>query len=137
MLLTAVSTDMDRDLYAELLKWKVSSRRKPLLLGGARQTGKTFLLHQFGQAEHGDVVYCNFEEDPALASFFDRDLDPGRALAEPTIYFGQQFDPAFLFRTSLLNLRQGGKVCNVPLYAVSQLGWLSASPGSDDPGAEV
>ena len=40
---------MKRDLYASLLKWKSSSRRKPLLLRGARQTGKTFLLKEFGR----------------------------------------------------------------------------------------
>ena len=67
---------MDRDLYPELMRWKVSSRRKPLLLRGARQTGKTFLLQEFGRNEYESIVYCNFEKDPKLAHFFKRDLDP-------------------------------------------------------------
>jgi predicted AAA+ superfamily ATPase len=44
---------MKRDIYPKLLQWKSSSRRKPLLLQGARQTGKTFILKEFGQNESG------------------------------------------------------------------------------------
>ena len=77
---------MERDLYADLVGWKTSSRRKPLLLRGARQTGKTFLLRQFGDREYERIVYCNFEEDPALDGFFHRDLDPHRIVAELSVY---------------------------------------------------
>jgi predicted AAA+ superfamily ATPase len=84
---------MNRDLYNELLRWKVSSRRKPLLLGGARQTGKTFLLQEFGRNEYESVVYCNFEKDPKLAGFFSRDLDPGRILSDLGVYMGHEIRP--------------------------------------------
>jgi len=77
---------MKRDIYAKLLAWKSSPRRKPLLLQGARQTGKTFILKEFGRNEYGNVIYCNFEENPDLAQFFQRDLDPERILAELSIY---------------------------------------------------
>ncbi len=79
---------MERDLYTNLVEWKSSPRRKPLLLRGARQTGKTFLIRQFGDREYERIVYCNFEEDPALDGFFRRDLDPNRIVAELSVYKG-------------------------------------------------
>ena len=63
---------MKRDIYAKLLSWKSSPRRKPLLLQGARQTGKTFVLKEFGLHEYVNAVYCDFEEDPALDGLFQR-----------------------------------------------------------------
>ncbi len=77
---------MKRDIYKELLAWKLSSRRKPLLLQGARQTGKTFILKEFGRHEYENVLYCNFEENPGLGEFFRRDLDPERILSELSLY---------------------------------------------------
>lgn len=84
---------MKRDLYASLVNWRSSSRRKPLLLRGARQTGKTFLLQEFGRREYERVIYCNFEEDPALAGFFERDLTPARIVDELGIYFAHTIRP--------------------------------------------
>ncbi len=84
---------MERDLYANLLAWKSSPRRKPLLLRGARQTGKTFLLRQFGDREYERIVYLDFEEDPALDGFFRRDLDPYRIVAELSVYQGFDIQP--------------------------------------------
>ncbi len=84
---------MERALYADLLAWKSSPRRKPLLLRGARQTGKTFLLRQFGEREYDRVAYCNFEADPGLEGFFRRDLDPNRIVAELSIYKGLDLRP--------------------------------------------
>ena len=79
---------MERGLYTNLVEWKSSPRRKPLLLRGARQTGKTFLLRQFGDREYERIVHCNFEKDPALDGFFRRDLDPHRIVAELSVYKG-------------------------------------------------
>jgi len=84
---------MERTLYADLVEWKSSLRRKPLLLRGARQTGKTFLLREFGDREYDRVAYCNFEEDPGLDSFFRRDLDPHRIVTELSIYTGIHIRP--------------------------------------------
>ncbi len=84
---------MKRDIYTNLLSWKSSPRRKPLLLQGARQTGKTFVLKEFGLHEYVNVVYCNFEENPALDGLFQRDLDPERILAELAIYMNQEIYP--------------------------------------------
>jgi len=84
---------MKRDIYAKLLSWKSSPRRKPLLLQGARQTGKTFILKEFGHNEYGNTVYCNFEENPDLDRFFQRDLNPERVLAELSIYMNLEIRP--------------------------------------------
>ncbi len=84
---------MKRDLYDRLLAWKSSPRRKPLLLQGARQSGKTFLLNEFGRSEYERVVYCNFEEDPALGRLFDSDLDPDRVMADLATYTGRAIRP--------------------------------------------
>jgi len=84
---------MKRDIYEKLVTWKSSARRKPLLLQGARQTGKTFSLKDFGFREYANTVYCNFEEDPALDRFFQRDLNPERILAELAIYTNQEIHP--------------------------------------------
>ena len=77
---------MKRDIYAKLLDWKSSSRRKPLLLQGARQTGKTYILKEFGRKEYENTLYCNFEENADLDGFFQHDLNPDRILAELSIY---------------------------------------------------
>jgi predicted AAA+ superfamily ATPase len=85
---------MKRDIYQQLLDWKSNPRRKPLLLQGARQTGKTFLLKAFGRNEYENVIYCNFEEDPRLDLFFERDLDPGRIIRELAIYYDVEIRPS-------------------------------------------
>jgi len=76
-----------------LLAWKRSIRRKPLLLQGARQTGKTFILRAFGRNEYRNVLYCNFEERPDFAQFFQRDLNPRRILAELSLYLDLEVRP--------------------------------------------
>ena len=84
---------MKRDMYQQLLNWRSSPRRKPLLLQGARQTGKTFILKAFGRDEYENVMYCNFEEDPSLDGFFKRDLDPDRIIKELSIYYDVEIRP--------------------------------------------
>ena len=84
---------MKRDIYQKLLGWKSNDRRKPLLLQGARQTGKTFILKAFGRNEYENVMYCNFEEDPGLDPFFKRNLDPDRILRDLSIYYDLKVRP--------------------------------------------
>ncbi len=84
---------MKRDIYDKLLEWKSSEWRKPLLMQGARQTGKTFILQAFGSREYENFVYCNFEDDPELNHFFQRDLDPKRILSELSIYMKHDIKP--------------------------------------------
>ncbi len=79
---------MKRDIYQQLLKWKTSGRRKPLILRGARQVGKTYILQEFGRNEYKKVAYLNFEEDPLLDDFFQQKLDPEAILTNLSLYLG-------------------------------------------------
>jgi len=77
---------MKRQLFQELLKWKNSAGRKPLILEGARQTGKTWLLKQLAREVYRDFVYCNFEEDPVLRSLFDGRLSAQHIIEQLSLY---------------------------------------------------
>ena len=52
---------MYRDIIKKLKKWKLSTKRKPLIFSGARQVGKTYLLKEFGKTEYKQLAYINFE----------------------------------------------------------------------------
>jgi predicted AAA+ superfamily ATPase len=67
---------MKRAIRENLLEWKRQTKRKPLLLMGARQVGKTFALQKFGEEEYANSVYLNFEDSPHLCKLFDASLDP-------------------------------------------------------------
>ncbi len=84
---------MQRDIYKKLLLWKESTGRKPLLLEGARQTGKTYLLKELGEKAYETVCYFNFEEDAGLDFFFQKNLDPHRIIRELGIYGKQDIRP--------------------------------------------
>lgn len=74
--------DVNRDAYNELLTWRNRAKRKPLLLQGARQTGKTWLLKQFGANEYEETFHCDFEREPDLQATFEANLDPVRIVSE-------------------------------------------------------
>ena len=73
---------MKRLLYNNLLKWKNSKDRKPLILKGVRQCGKTWLLKEFGKENYEDVAYFNFEGNDLLQERFSQDLDVKRIIEE-------------------------------------------------------
>jgi len=72
---------MKRTLYTELLQWKNAPSRKPLILQGARQVGKTWLMKEFGKNEFEQVVYLNFESSTRLQSLFLNDFDIQRIVS--------------------------------------------------------
>ncbi len=84
---------MQRDVYQQLLKWKHSARRKPLILRGARQVGKTYLLKAFAKAEYDNSIYVNFDKEQGLASYFQQSLHPSRIIENLSIHFGQAILP--------------------------------------------
>ncbi len=84
---------MHRQKYAELKRWQQDGSRKPLILRGARQVGKTHLLKQFGANEYEHCICLNFEEDPQLASFFQGKLSPERIIENLQIYTGEVIEP--------------------------------------------
>lgn len=72
----------------DLLKWKDSPRRRPLLVQGARQVGKTWLIKDFGHKHYNSIAYINFLDDEAMISQFDGELSPSRLLDAVTFYTG-------------------------------------------------
>ena len=67
---------MNRLLYADLIAWKNFPDRKPLILEGARQVGKTWLLKEFGSKEYENFIYINCDNNPQIADlFYDYDID--------------------------------------------------------------
>jgi predicted AAA+ superfamily ATPase len=77
---------MKRDRFVELILWKENQRRKPLILRGARQTGKTWLLKEFGRTHFRELVYVNFEEASNMQSIFKYDFDITRIITALQIY---------------------------------------------------
>jgi predicted AAA+ superfamily ATPase len=77
---------MKRDRFTELILWKENQSRKPLILRGARQTGKTWLLKEFGRTHFRKLVYINFEEASYLQSIFKYDFDITRIITVLQIY---------------------------------------------------
>lgn len=84
---------MDRLLLDDLRKWKEKSDRKPLILRGARQVGKTWLLKEFGQRFFDDTFYLNFEQRELPDSIFGGTLSPQQIIEQLSIYRGKKIMP--------------------------------------------
>lgn len=84
---------MEREVYQALKTWKASPARKPLLLQGARQVGKTHLLKDFARREYADFIYLNFEETPDLASIFAGDLTVTRLIEVISAFVAKTIHP--------------------------------------------
>ena len=84
---------MKRDIYTKLEAWKGSSRRKPLVLNGARQVGKTYALKHFGKTFYEKMVYLNFETDEKLCNYFEGSLNPKEILKVLGIHAGITIEP--------------------------------------------
>lgn len=83
---------MERSILTDLKLWKAKRDRKPLLLRGARQVGKTFVLKEFGRLAYARTHYLNFEEEPRLAALFEKDLKPSRILQEISFHLNASID---------------------------------------------
>ena len=84
---------MQRSLFKDLISWKNSSNRKPLIIQGARQVGKTWLMKAFGAQEFQQVVYLNFEESSRLKELFIPDFDIDRLITSFEIETNLKIDP--------------------------------------------
>lgn len=85
---------MERKTLNELLKWKEKKNRKPLLLTGVRQCGKTYIIKEFGKKEFEDTAYFNFDGNTGLQSVFDFDFDVGRIVDElANVVYGDKIVP--------------------------------------------
>lgn len=84
---------MKRDIYTILQKWKQSTRRKPLVLNGARQVGKTYSLKDFGKTAYKNMAYLNFEKDEKLGQYFTETLDPKQLIKILSIHTEIEIEP--------------------------------------------
>lgn len=84
---------MYRMAMENLLAWKQSRHRKPLIIEGARQVGKTWLMKEFGRQAYGDTVYINFDSNARMAELFASDLDTKRLVLGLELYAGRKIDP--------------------------------------------
>lgn len=83
---------MKRGLISALIEWKTKSGRKPLILEGTRQVGKTYLLKDFGQKHFPQFHYLNFEKDADLEKLFNPNLDPKRIITELSFHLKISID---------------------------------------------
>jgi len=84
---------MKRKIVDELILWKNSPRRKPLILSGARQVGKTYSALSFGKEYYKNTVYVSLEDSRDVQLIFERDLKPKRIIRELSAQLGQSIFP--------------------------------------------
>jgi hypothetical protein len=80
---------MRRNALEPLKRWKSSEDRKPMLLKGARQVGKTWLMKEFGQSCYQHTVYLNFDEEDELKSIFETNKNPQRIIELLSLSWGR------------------------------------------------
>lgn len=122
---------MKRSLLEALLGWKQQAERKPLLIDGARQTGKTFLLKELLGREFANVLRVDFLEKPVLAEAFVDSLSPDDVISNIELLTGQIFNP----NTDLLILDEIGEcpraVTSLKYFAEKAPTWFVAASGSN------
>lgn len=84
---------MFRNAINELIRWKNDADRKPLVLRGARQVGKTWLMKEFGKAYYDNYVYFNFDEEDELKSIFETNKKPQRIIDLLSMISGEKILP--------------------------------------------
>ena len=84
---------MQRKLMDRLVEWKGSERRKPLIVNGARQVGKTWILKEFGRLHFESVAYVSLDKDERARRFFEPDLDPRRIVSSLSLHLDMDIDP--------------------------------------------
>jgi predicted AAA+ superfamily ATPase len=81
---------MNRSAYQQLIEWKNRENRKPLIVQGARQVGKTYLINEFGRKEYANYIYLNFEQDSKLHTLFSGELAPEVIVNNIGLYIGEK-----------------------------------------------
>ena len=80
---------MERKAMNDLIAWKNKKNRKPLLVYGARQVGKTYLIKEFGEEYFDDVIYVNFETNDLIGKMIDENITPEYIIKNLEIAFGR------------------------------------------------
>ena len=76
---------MKRDIYKALREWKESENRRPLLIRGARQTGKTYIVEELGRLEFNEIITINFERNPEYKDIFSSNI-PSEIIEKITLF---------------------------------------------------
>lgn len=84
---------MKRNAMEDLVKWKSDKERKPMVLKGARQVGKTWLMKEFGKNYYESFVYFNFDEEDELKSIFETNKNPQRIVELLSLVRNQKIEP--------------------------------------------
>lgn len=88
-----LGVSVQRNLLRELIRWKSRPNRKPLIVQGARQTGKTWLMNEFARQEFPDFVRIDFLYDEAARLLFSQNLDLHQIVSRIELRTGHQLDP--------------------------------------------
>ena len=102
---------MFREIMNDLINWKEKTRRKPLLVTGVRQCGKTYTILEFAKKQFKNYVYINFEETETISAVFDYDFDVNRIISElehvtkEIITLGETLVFLMRYRSALARLR--------------------------------
>lgn len=115
---------MKRKLYNQLVEWKNSPARKPLVLEGARQVGKTWLMKEFGKNEYDNMVYVNCANNDFARNLFLHDLAPQRIIRDIVANSGQRIVPG----RTLIVFDEIQDAFKLYLLDVGLLGALSETP---------
>lgn len=107
--------EIKREIMAKLLKWKQKTVHKPLIIQGARQTGKTWIMKKFGEEFFDYTAYFNFESSEELCKEFDRTKDPKRLLEILGLYTDKPIEAG---RTLIIfdEIQQSNKALNSLKY---------------------
>lgn len=84
---------MKREIINDLAKWKESKNRKPLIIHGARQVGKTYIIKQFGKENYDNLIYVNFETNQELSSQISDSIDAKYVINKLELFYGEKIVP--------------------------------------------
>ena len=84
---------MERDIIEKLISWKTSKKRKPLILQGARQVGKTYIVKEFGKKYYENLIYVNFETNKELSSQINEEIDAKYIINKLELFYGEKIIP--------------------------------------------
>lgn len=84
---------MRREIINELIKWKDSTNRKPLIVHGARQVGKTYIIKQFGKEYYDNLIYVNFETNQEISSQISDSIDAKYIINKLELFYGEKILP--------------------------------------------
>lgn len=84
---------MNREIINNLIKWKYLKNRKPLIIHGARQVGKTYIVKEFGKKYYENLIYVNFETNKELSSQIDESIDAKFIINKLELFYGEKIIP--------------------------------------------